>query len=103
HLDLKQVDLAWYYYNDAGAASYTYWEVDGQKYGFHDEPIMQSVPAKLTPDTANCPACGNMQEVQDAVSPPESCPDCQAPLGPENIQQGMMGIVPQQTGTNKVP
>jgi hypothetical protein len=100
-LDLKQVDMAWLWYNDGGCASFTRWEENGQKYGFTQVPITQPAPGKLTPDTSNCPTCGNSQEVQEGAPPPSSCPNCGSQLGPADVQPGQVGMVPKVVGVNQ--
>ena len=110
-LDLKQIDLAFHFYNDGGAGAYTWWDVDGQKYGFTDEPITQPSAAQLTPGQVNCPNCGHSEpaeqgDAQAGYSPlptPPACPGCGTPLGPDNVSPGQMGIVPKVVGTKHTP
>jgi hypothetical protein len=102
-LDLKQLDLAFLFYNDGGCGSYTRWEVDGKKYGFKNQPITQPMPAKLTPDQSVCPNCGDSQDLPDGQQPGPACAQCAQPMGPQDMKPGMMGIVPKTVGVKKVP
>lgn len=102
-LDLKQVDLAWLDYNDGRYLSYTRFEVNGQKYGFTQKPIMQRQPRQLTSDTAACANCGNEQETNQQTPPPEACPGCAQPMGPSSVRPGLSGIVPKITGVQNIP
>lgn len=106
-LESKYIDLLFYGYNDAGLGSYTRYDVNGEKYGFHDEPIIESVDSQITPDAMVCGACGYREELPEGwmgsdYTPPEICPQCGAMFTPENVQPGVRGPVPKVTGTKQV-
>lgn len=107
-LELKAIDLAFLMFNDGGASSYTRFEIDAKKYGTTQQPRMAQMPAKITPDALRCAKCGfehplpegwqeHIQEIPDA------CPQCGAPLGPQNVQPGPMGMVPKVVGVDEIP
>lgn len=110
-LDQRQAEVAWYWFNDGRCASYTYFEVDADKYGVKVVPRIEPVQQKITPDTLHCPQCGydvelpNMDynDPANLAAVPQTCPDCGAPLDQGNFVPGTTSLVPQQTGEDHFP
>lgn len=103
-LDVRQADVARFYWNDGGCLSYTYYDQDGETYGYREEQVVTQVPGQLTPDTMSCP-CGWREELPRDWTPdqvPQLCPQCMAPMTAENVTRGITGMVPQVT-TNQLP
>jgi hypothetical protein len=106
HLDVRQAEVARFYWNDGVCASYTYYDQNGETYGYREEPIIDQVEGKITPDSMKCASCGWQQDLPDNWTPdqvPQNCPQCQQPLTADNVNQGTTGMVPKVTGTNQVP
>ncbi len=107
-LDQKQAKVAWYLFNDGICASYTHFEKDADKYGVNVVPIMEMLPAQITPDAYHCENCGLDTDV-DSEDPSvmgllgATCQGCDTEMGPQNIQPGQMGMSPQVTGSKEYP
>jgi hypothetical protein len=118
-------EIAFIYWTDGKVGTYTRFVVDGQKYGFDESPQYAD-----TPDTVNlgqsmyhCMDCGQdtpadelgPQEQQEAPGqeldaegqPGEmegmKCPNCQTPMGPENLVAAPVTQIPRQIGTTRIP
>ena len=97
-----QLLMEWLFlWTDGSFGSYVRYVVDGNRFGYHDEPVMEPFEAKVSPDAYRCPDCGAM------TSPEQNtmgiCPDCGAALGPETFVAGPTVSGIHQTGTKKVP
>jgi hypothetical protein len=83
---------------------WTRFVIDGIWTGFKDEPVYGPVTAKLSEDHFHCYNCGtDTDESQIAQSGKMVCPQCGAPLRPQDFQEGETSQVMGQTGTQKKP
>lgn len=87
------------YFKNGTAFGHTVFVSDGEKYGWIEEPVMETQPTPTGPAMATCPSCGTQTPVQG--TPPPACPNCQMPLGPENVTEPEMAMMPQPTGETK--
>lgn len=89
------------YYKDGPAFGHTFFVSDGEKYGYTEEPVTEMRPMPLGPATLNCVSCGVQTPVPDTTQPPTTCPNCQQPFGPEDLQEPETANMPQPTGEVK--
>ena len=80
---------------------YTPWEVDGNKYGWTEEPEYDSSDESVGEPGYNCVGCGNDTPVDEAVSS-GTCSNCGRPHTPEDYQEPK-AAVPKVTGTKRYP
>lgn len=103
-LDIRQKDVAYHFFNDGGCSSYTYYDEDGETYGYRTEQTVEGKQAQLTPDTVSCPSCGWSQELPEGWTPdmvPQTCPQCQQPISPQDVHSGTIGEVPTVSSEQK--
>jgi hypothetical protein len=93
----QQVDEALAMWNDGMYGAYTRYAVDGDRFGFHDEPIMQQMPTKLGEDMAQCPQCQTMTPASQSLG---VCATCGAQ---ESIVPAPTVMRPMQAGVRRVP
>lgn len=82
---------------------YTPYVADGDKYGWRDEPQIQAAPVPTGEAEYHCIGCGadTPQAQVDANNP--VCPQCQQPLGPQDLKQPDTMDVPQDGGMQRYP
>lgn len=78
--------------------SYIRTVVDGERYGFFDQPIYEYQPVPSGPARYRCAICGDDLNVQ-----PGRCEQCGAPLASQPDIPPSMTMKSVQTGTKKVP
>jgi hypothetical protein len=80
---------------------------DGDRYGYHEEPVWGSQPQKLEPDGYSCKFCGTLTPGNIAnissMLPRCSNPACRQPLGPEDYHVGASEDIPAIVGSQKYP
>jgi len=78
------------------AFGWTYYSADGAKYGYTEEPVIETQDVPLTPGRYACPTCHEATEgEQGSVA---SCPTCGGPLGDENFIKPDTVPIPHDTG-----
>ena len=83
---------------------WTRFVVDGTWVGYKDEPVYGPVQAQISQDHFHCLNCGqDSPESAVAQSGSMKCPQCGAPLNPQDFQQGETSSVIGQVGTKKKP
>ncbi len=100
-------ETAYYCYTDGKIGGYVRYVVDGQKFGYSEEPIFELRDMQM-PDMIRCAVCGFEEPLEDARAAAGgqnegNCPQCNAPLSAENVVPGGTVQVPQQTGVRKIP
>lgn len=83
---------------------WTRFVIDGIWVGFKDEPQYGPVQAKISEDHFHCMNCGaDTDESQVAASGSMACPNCGAPLRPQDFQPGETAEAIGNIGTTKKP
>ena len=101
--DQVNMDLAQRLWKSGTCFFYTPWVADGDKYGFREEPQVQQGTASIGNSEYSCQNCGT-ETPKDQIDPQNpSCPNCQAQLGPQDLQKPDDFDVPQMSGTQKYP
>lgn len=92
----EQIYLLWC---DGTFGSYVHNEVNGDKYGFNEEPIVEMQEGQVGFETYQCLACGTAAgENQGGM-----CPACGTPYSDESIVPPPTVMKPTITGTRRVP
>jgi len=91
-------DESWYLYNDGFFGGYVRYVIDGERFGYHQEPVMAQVPVQLSAPYRSCPACGNQE--QDPQSP--MCQTCGTDITQVPPSPAQTAMVPQQVGVKDV-
>jgi hypothetical protein len=96
----KLIDLVYLLCTDGTVGTYIRTHVDGERYGYDIEPIMETQQVSASGPGYECFACQ-----QTAFDPPpdHNCPTCGAMLPSEATVQPPMFPQDVQTGTRKVP
>jgi len=88
-------------WTDGKVGAFVRYVTDGQRYGFHDNPIVQAQPQKFGEDKFQCPNCSTDSAVGQMYG--MACPQCGTPLTQDNFQEAPLIPVPVVTGYEKVP
>lgn len=96
-------ELAWHLYCDGSAAGYVRYVVDGDRFGYHKEPVMQEQQMPLTPDVYKCQECGAETPVTGQPRMINLCQQCGEYVGDDDLIPGQKVPIPVQTGVIDVP
>src|ERR1051326_6667846 len=94
--------IGFFLWTDGKIGGYVRYVMDGQRFGFHDNPILEEQPKKFGEDQFVCPQCG-AETAPGAMYSGMICPECGTGLSQENFQEAPTVQVPVVTGTQKVP
>ena len=89
-------------WTDGKLGAFVRYVSDGQRFGFHDNPIVSAQPQKVGDDAFRCPRCGQATP-QGGLYAGMVCPNCGTQLSQDNFQEAPMISVPVVTGYDKVP
>ncbi len=89
------------FYKNGTPFGFTEFVADGERFGYREEPVTELQETPLGPSNLNCPECGLQTPAPDPASAPLSCPGCERPYAPEDLQEPEMAMLPQQVGTKK--
>lgn len=118
--------IGYFLWTDGKLGAYVRYIADGQRFGFHDENILEAIEIPLGEDVYVCPECGKETNAMDDVgatlgSPAEdggqasangagpaptkelSCSSCGAALADTNLRKAERVSVPRVVGTRRVP
>lgn len=94
----QKVFISWV---DGTYGTCTRYVVNGQRFGWTTEPIMESFETTIGGDTHICPNCGaNVPATDNTLG---VCPECNAPLGPDTLTPTEVVTGQRQVGTRKMP
>ena len=116
--------IGYFLWTDGKLGAYVRYVADGQRFGFHEESLLEALEIPLGEDVYVCPECGK-ETVAQAFRPegsssidepattdrksltPEgvsySCPGCGAELAEANLRKAERVTVPRIVGTRRVP
>lgn len=79
------------------------WVIDGDKYGYREEPVLAPQPTPAGNAGFQCPQCGASTPSDDPQpqSAPESCSQCSGPLSMDNFQPPTSVDMPAPAGPPK--
>src|SRR5712692_3615116 len=120
HVEQLLTSVGYFLWTDGKLGAYVRYVADGQRFGFHEENILEALEIPLGQDVYVCPQCGK-ETVAPASLPaddgvpsasPESrlegggtqtCSGCGAELTDANLRKAERVTVPRVVGTRRVP
>ncbi len=101
--------IGYYLWTDGKIGGYVRYVADGQRFGFHNEDVLEPRVVKLGEDVFVCASCGaeTPAPLGNNAAPDllagAMCPQCGAALGEENFRPAERVAVPYIVGTERVP
>jgi hypothetical protein len=121
--------IGYFLWTDGKLGAYVRYVADGQRFGFHEEAVLEALEIPLGEDTYLCPDCGKETPAHDrdqavgatlgspgydggeaerggaSPAPTESpsCKGCGAALALENMRKAERVTVPRVAGSRRVP
>lgn len=97
-------DIAYYFWTDGKCAAYVRYVTDGEKYGYDNQPELESADQKMGSDQYACPTCGTRTPVDQGMFAGSTiCQGCGNPLSQQNLQPAAMVQAPRVKDTKKIP
>src|SRR5712664_1101393 len=123
HVEQLLTSIGYFLWTDGKLGAYVRYVADGQRFGFHEESVLEALEVPLGDDAYVCPQCGKETVAQafrpEGVSSPDravpdrknltpegvsyNCPGCGAELREENLRKAERVTVPRVVGTRRVP
>src|SRR6266481_6257855 len=125
HVEQLLTSIGYFLWTDGKLGAYVRYVADGQRFGFHEENILEALEIPLGEDVYVCPQCGTQigkSKLENGNSEGEdkddasfvgaqhaaplratTCPGCGAELTDENLRKAERVTVPRVTGTHRVP
>ncbi len=97
--------VGYFLWTDGKLGAYVRYVADGQRFGFHDENMLEALEIPLADDVYACPQCSKESPVdkEGSVNGLEVCAGCGAQLDAKNIRRAERVTVPRIVGTRRVP
>lgn len=97
--------IGYYLWTDGKVGGYVRYVVDGERFGFSDNPTMEAQQSPIGEESYNCPSCGTETPAQSGAIPgqPPVCIGCGNPLTPDDMRPQVSVSVPNITGNKKIP
>ena len=123
HVEQLLTSIGYFLWTDGKLGAYVRYVADGQRFGFHEENILEALEIPLGEDVYVCPQCGretgkskleggNSEDADGAsgvgaqhAAPLQAtnCPGCCADLNEENLRKAERVTVPRVVGAHRVP
>src|SRR5256712_403564 len=122
HVEQLLTSIGYFLWTDGKLGAYVGYVADGQRFGFHEENVLEALEIPLGEDIYVCPECGketsatpssaDQEPSQDQSTvgaryivplPPAHCPNCRAELAETNLRRATRVTVPRIIGTHRVP
>jgi predicted RNA-binding Zn-ribbon protein involved in translation (DUF1610 family) len=124
HVEHLLTSIGYFLWTDGKLGAYVRYVADGQRFGFHEEHILETLEIPLGEDFYVCPECGKETVAQafrpEGASSPDgtmpadrksltpegvsyNCPNCGAELAEANLRKAERVTVPRIAGTRRVP
>jgi hypothetical protein len=108
HVEHLLTSIGYFLWTDGKLGAYVRYVADGQRFGFHDENILEAIEIPLGEDAYTCPSCG-METPASRLTPEEgapveapACPGCGAEFVPANLRRAERVSVPRVVGSRRV-
>ena len=107
--------VAYYLWTDGKIGGYVRFVADGQRFGWHDEDVVEEVTIRLGEDEYACGGCGartpagkNTQIGEESGTPRNflagiMCPSCGSELMESDFSPAEMITIPRVVGSRRVP
>jgi hypothetical protein len=124
HVEQLLTSIGYFLWTDGKLGAYVRYVADGQRFGFHEENILEALEIPLGEDVYVCPECGK-ESVAQAFRPEDSsssdepattdrngltpegvsynCAGCGAGLTETNLRKAERVTVPRIAGSRRVP
>jgi hypothetical protein len=123
HVEQLLTSIGYFLWTDGKLGAYVRYVADGQRFGFHEEHLLEALEIPLGEDVYICPQCeketgqskietGNTEEAEDSsvieaqhAAPLQAthCPACGAELTETNLRKATRVTVPRVVGTHRAP
>jgi len=124
HVEQLLTSIGYFLWTDGKLGAYVRYVADGQRFGFHEENVLEALEIPLGEDVYVCPKCGKETVAQafrpEGVPSPDeavpadrksltpegvsyNCPGCGAELSDGNMRKAERVTVPRIVGTHRVP
>ena len=130
HVEQLLTSVGYFLWTDGKLGAYVRYVADGQRFGFHEENILEALEIPLGEDVYVCPQCGKeipaprpdsdlgatlgspddgprnhaqTGGASPAPTPPTGCPACGAELTDANLRKAERVTVPRVVGSRRVP
>src|SRR5438445_1074209 len=124
HIEHLLTSIGYFLWTDGKLGAYVRYVADGQRFGFHEENVLEALEIPLGEDIYVCPEC-RKETVAQAFGPegvssmdelaatdrnsltPEgvsyNCPGCGTEMAQTNLRKATRVTVPRVVGTHRVP
>src|SRR5262249_14114195 len=131
HIEQLLTSIGYFLWTDGKLGAYVRYVADGQRFGFHDENILEAMEIPLGEDVYVCPSCGKETAVghskledrtsadgansetsiefrvssfaDEANDVDPHCPSCGTALTADSLKPAERVTIPRITGTRRVP
>jgi hypothetical protein len=117
HIEQLLTAVGYYLWTDGKLGGYVRYVADGQRFGFHEEDLLEAVEIPLGEDAFVCPQCGKERlapaslpavsetHAQGEKSQPQAGATCEcgAEMTHANLRRAERVTVPRVAGTRRVP
>jgi hypothetical protein len=129
HVEQLLTSIGYFLWTDGKLGAYVRYVADGQRFGFHEESVLEALEIPLDEDAYVCPQCAKETPVSDftanvgatlgspgaddgvasagGASPSPTteltCPGCGTELTEKNLRKAERVTVPRVVGTRRVP
>jgi hypothetical protein len=101
HVEHLLTNIGYFLWTDGKLGAYVRYVADGQRFGFHEEDILEAIEIPLGEDVYVCPNCGKEIPVSALSSPPEGRfdgPEGEASRQGASREAGFLDSGPQERG-----
>lgn len=101
HIEELLTSIGYFLWTDGKLGAYVRYVTDGQRFGFHEEQILEAIEIPLGEDVYVCPQCGKEMPASGdgAVT---ACPGCGTQLTGADLRKAERVSVPRVVGTRRV-
>ena len=108
HIEQLLTSIGYFLWTDGKLGAYVRYVADGQRFGFHDENILEELEIPLGRDAYVCPGCGKETAADEIGSSDDAatgldCSGCGATLQDKDLRKAERVSVPRVSGTRRVP
>ena len=117
HVEQLLTSIGYFLWTDGKLGAYVRYVADGQRFGFHEENVLEALEIPLGEDVYVCPECAK-ETVAQGFSPAsgggeesaalkggatQTCPECGAELTDANLHRAERVTVPRIVGSRRMP
>lgn len=95
--------IGYYLWTDGKIGGYVRYVADGQRFGWHDEDVVEEATVKIGEDEYVCPKCGVATAARQNFVKGAVCAECGAEYTENDFRPAEILTVPRVVGTRRVP